>query len=259
MLQPLNSQWDRLPKSVQELIYSYDATFYDYMNHHVLKTRPLYTFPSRFEHDLQFYQSVMAQRYRGHMVGEVLRILNLKSISMEEPVFPLVHETKKIVNYHMKLHGIGLRKLVFEYDDQLHWFIALDTQYDTMEPFLKKFLFHPNLQMSVMSVMRFYRRLSHQDYQFILDYSNYSNCLYQNWKQVEKVSLTSFWIYSEQPTWHYNIDEIHIMLFHGKIYLEFVPFYNHTEEDEEVYFTNKLKFNMLIYYLNKCLTSVCVL
>lgn len=236
----LYSLWDILPKNVIDLIFAFDSTFYNLMNQQVLKIRPL---GMHADQSAQFYASIMSRRFPNSHYGDLLQIMNLKSIYTGYPKFPLKHELIKKVDYPMRLHGVDLHKLVFSYENKIHWYICVNSK----SCVLKKILFNRFVHMTASTRIHIYTKIA--NIHPIVSFTKITECL--KYPTVEKLSLVSFCLLLQHQT--VEIENIHIMMMQDKIIIEYLP----TENSESHFFTNKCnKYNALVYYLHKVLNNV---
>ena len=247
---PVHSLWDLLPKNVIDLIYSFDATFQEFMRHHVLRLRPLYMFQTLADQSSQFYASIICQRLHNSHWGDLLQILNLKSIYTGHLKFPLKYEIDKKLDYKMRLYDLNLHKFIFNYDNKIHWYICLDQPCLDIIVFLKRFLFTKHIRLLASTRIQVYRKIANVHPMASFNKSLAIGCLKIPANTIEKVIISRF-----QGNIHpvnVIIEKLEVLVMKDRIFVEYVP-----DENRQVnYPINKWKYNALVYYLNKLMKSV---
>lgn len=240
-----------------DLIYSFDATYREYMSRNILYRTPKtkdkkYNLNQEQYSDSRFYGAVLDIRYRDYPYrSDMLQLLMERSFPFYILKFPLWTDLFLLHNYTMKMkakpdrkEGI-LRKMVFKYQDTFHWYICIDIE-TNYSSFLSKLLASVNLQFLAFSEVMLYSNLTDEN-RFLVDTTTGQYVRkHLNWmegKTFQHAMFTDFDILVEKML--VEIDEIHVFSFHGKIYLS-LEFYHNEMSD---YTHNKHIYNLFIYHI----------
>lgn len=244
------SLWTKLPKTVIDLIFAFDNSYHDYMKLSVFHNSN--TNNSNLPKDSLFYKSIMDQRYGCHSYqSDILQILHLRS-SIINPLYPQWYELRTIRNYTMItpaslcMNDRIIRKLIFEYNDSIHWYICVDTEID-FAAFMNKFLSPVHIEFLAFSDILLFNHLNQRKRYLVGENSGSEIRRNFNWIKKKKfihAAFSDFDIIIKNQV--FEIDVLNIFQFNRKIYLNLQFDNNHLHFYEE----NKYVYDMFIYYVN---------
>lgn len=243
------SRWSMLPKTVIDLIYSFDVSYHDHMTTFVFDKKP--HSKTRFEKESPFYKSVVKKRYATHN-ADILLILNEKSAYKTYPVFPVWTDLQVICNYTMmssaRLCSKNriIYKQIFKFNKKIHWYICVDTEI-TLCDFLKKFLSLEHIDFLGFSEILLFDNLTETTNHLVYETTGKKFRKNLNWfkgKEYENVVMKDFDIIVKNRI--LEIDVLNIFSFNNKIYLNL-----HFDHNRSIHYDyNKAIYDMFIYYIN---------
>jgi len=211
------SLWNKLPKNVVDLIFSYDSTFYDYLNHNIINK--------------SFYEKVMKHRYPKNILTEFLILLNIN----KKKSFPLLHEVKVLKNCVTNFRELKVKKVIYQYEQKKYWNICLYPKKNINNfKFIKSVIFNDTVRWSGISRLEFYN--SKDDITPIDDYA---------YDKVQKINLVNFHI--QFPNYIIMIIQATFIYFQDKIYIDY-----HELNINDISYE---KFNAFIHFLNICVND----
>ena len=244
-----SSRWTTLPKSVIDLIYSFDSSYHEYMTNIVLK-KPFEVI-TRYQSESAFYHSVMQKRYHQHNAN-LLLILHERTSYKKFPAYPLWSDIEIVCNYTMRTranlcsnHRI-IRKQIFKYHKKFHWFISIQTEI-TLPLFLSKFLCSHYIDYMAFSDICLFNDLSETTNSLVSDTTGKKLRRNLKWfddKEYTLAVITDFDIIVENHI--IEMDVLKIFSFQDRIYMCIEFDHNRTSH----YSYNKSVYDMLIYYIN---------